>query len=153
VALKEDEMLWYLTLDMDGVPASEREDAKAEVLDYIKEAMLADFGSGVSPVTGRAFRKLSPGYAEEKAKISGSVIPNMELHGNLLSALEAQSERGNTISVGWTDPEEAAKAHGHTTGADGRLPVRKLLPAPGETMSRSIMQGIESILDRYRGES
>ena len=144
-----------LDLDLDGIPASLREDAKAEVMDFLKEQMLADLGEAVSPVTGRAFRKLSKDYAEYKAGESSSVMPNMELTGAMLDALEVVDKGGSKIEVGWFEEEQAAKAHGHNTGHDGQkgYPVRKLIPEPKEDFRGGILKEINSILNGYREDA
>ena len=138
-----------LDLDLDGIPASLREDAKAEVMDFLKEQMLADLGEAVSPVTGRAFRKLSKDYAEYKAGESSSVIPNMELTGAMLDALEVVDKGGSKIEVGWFEEDEAVKAFNHTTG--DTVPKRPLIPAPDDNFRGGIMKEIGAILDGYRG--
>lgn len=142
-----------LDLDLDGIPRDMREEAKAEVMDFLKEQMLADFGEATSPVTGRAFKKLSKAYAEYKAGESSSVMPNMELTGEMLDALEVVDKGGSKLEVGWWDEEQAVKAHGHTTGHDGdpNYPVRKLIPTPDEDFRSGIMREIDAILEGYRG--
>lgn len=51
---------------------------------------------------------------------------NMKLTGSMLASLDLIDEQGSKITIG-IDNEEAPKAHGHMTGADGRLPVRPFL--------------------------
>jgi len=138
-----------LDLDLDGIPRDLREEAKAEVMDFIKEQMLADFGEATSPVTGRAFKKLSKAYAEYKAGESSSVTPNMELTGEMLDALEVVDKGGSKLEVGWWDEEQAVKAFNHTTG--DTLPKRPLIPTPDEDFRGGIMREIDAILEGYRG--
>ena len=139
-----------LELDLEGIPQDMREDAKAEVMDFLREQMLADLGEATSPVTGRAFRKLSKDYAEYKAGESSSVIPNMELTGSMLDALGVLDKGGSKIEIGWFDPDEAVKAFNHTVG--DTVPKRPLIPAPDDDFRPGIMKEIQAILDGYRGE-
>lgn len=139
-----------LDLDLDGIPKDMREDAKAEVMDFLKEQMLADLGEATSPVTGRAFKKLSKAYAEYKAGESSSVIPNMELTGEMLDALEIVDKGGSKVEIGWFEDDQAVKAYNHTVG--DTLPKRPLIPAPNEDFRSGIMKEIGAILEGYRGE-
>jgi hypothetical protein len=150
VALTQDEMLKHLTLDLDGIPKAKWDEVKDEVASYIKEQMLVDFSDAISPVTGRKFKALSKDYKEYKSTQSSSVIPNMELGGDMLDALDAVSGKGSRVTVGWTDPVESAKAFNHTTG--DTLPKRPLLPGPKENFRSEIMDGIAAILDEYRAD-
>lgn len=148
MALTQDEMLKYITLDLDGIPKSKWDDVKDEVASYIKEQMLVDFSESISPVTGKRFKPLSPDYKKEKAEVSPDAVPNMELGGSMLDALEAVAGKGARIEVGWTDPDQAVKAYNHTVG--DTLPKRPLLPGPRENFRSEIMEGIAAILDEYR---
>jgi phage gpG-like protein len=51
---------------------------------------------------------------------------NMKLTGSMLSSIDLIGEEGSKIVIG-IDNEEAPKAHGHMTGANGNLPVRPFL--------------------------
>ncbi len=75
--------------------------------------------------------KLKSPYSKEYAdsldfkafgKSRGKV--NMTLTGDMLGLMDVVKIEGNTIKIGWADTSESAKAHGHSTGAKGRLPVR-----------------------------
>lgn len=140
-----------LSLDLDGIPKDEREAAKAEVMDFLKEQMLLDIGEAKSPVTGRAFKKLSKDYAEYKEGESSSPIANMELTGDMLDALLVVDKGGSKIEVGWFDGIETAKAYNHTVG--DTLPMRPLIPQPSENFHSGIMSEIENILEGYRVKS
>jgi len=139
-----------LSLDLEGIPQDMREDAKAEVMDFVREQMLADLGEATSPVTGRAFKQLSKAYKEFKAGESSSVIANMELSGDMLDALEVEDKGGSKIEIGSFDEDQAVKAYNHTTG--DTLPKRPLIPAPADNFRGGIMKEISAILDGYRGE-
>jgi hypothetical protein len=137
-----------LSLDLSDIPADQQEDAKAEVMDFLKEQMLSDIGEAKSPVTGRAFRKLSKDYAEYKEGESSSVIPNMELTGEMLDALEVEDRGGSKIEIGWFEEDQAAKAFNHTTG--DTVPKRPLIPTPSQEFRPGILEEIENILGEYR---
>lgn len=139
-----------LDLDLDGIPRDKREAAKAEVMDYIKEQVIADIGEATSPVTGAKFKKLSKEYAEEKSEVSSNVIPNMELTGAMMDALDVVDKGGSKIEIGWFDEEQAVKAFNHTTG--DTVAKRPLLPSPKDDFRGGIMSEIASILDGYRDE-
>lgn len=152
MAVNLSEVVWNYRLDLGGIPSEDREAAKAEVLDYLKDKVLDYLAQGKSPVTGGKFKPLSKEYKDEKSKISGSTLPNMELNGNLLAALETWDKGGDRIAIGWTDEDEVPKAFNHTTG--DTLPERPLIPRPGDEFASEIMRGIEGILDEHRtGES
>jgi phage gpG-like protein len=52
---------------------------------------------------------------------------NMTLTGDMLASMDVISTDGSTLVIGFSDSEQAAKAHGHMTGANGsgRLPKRE----------------------------
>lgn len=137
-----------LSLDLTGIPLKARADAKAEVLQYLEEQMLADFAKAKSPVTGQKFVPLSAAYKDVKKGQSSSVIANMELTGALLDSLKGIDKPGNKIEIGWFDSDQAVKAFNHTTG--DTVPERPLIPAPREDFRSGIMSEIEKILDEYR---
>lgn len=146
--INKSEVYKILELDMDGIPAADRERAKQDVADFVKEQMLADLGRGKSPVTGDAFKPLSEAYKQVKKEFSSQLIPNMELHGDLLDALTAETRTGSSIEIGWFDKDQAVKAFNHTTG--DTVPKRPLIPGPREDFRPEIMDGISSILEGYR---
>lgn len=50
---------------------------------------------------------------------------NLTLTGDMLGLIDIKEIKGNTIKIGWNDPEQNAKAHGHMTGKDGKVPKMK----------------------------
>jgi hypothetical protein len=81
---------------------------------------------------GNAFAPYSEEYIESKefaiARKSPSQV-NLRLTNEMLTDLQVidvDPARG-TITVGITDATSQAKAHGHITGAAGRLPVRDFM--------------------------
>ncbi len=145
--ISKDEVTKILELDLTGIPRSDRAKAKQDVLDFIKEQVLADIAEARSPVTGKAFRALSKDYKQLKQTESGAPIANMELTGAMLDAFDGRM-KGNTVEVGWWIPEQAVKAYNHTTG--DTVPQRQLLPGPDDDFRPAIMREVNNILDEYR---
>lgn len=133
---------------MEGIPRSKRDDAKEEVLNFIKEQMLADLSESVSPVTGDEFAPLSKKYAEFKKMQSSAVKPNMELTGALLDSLQFEDKGGDKVEIGWFDEDQAVKAYNHTVG--DTVPKRPLIPGPREDFREGIMDEVEKILNEFR---
>ena len=88
--------------------------------------------------------KLKAPYSKEYAdsldfkaagKSRGKV--NMTLTGDMLGLMDVTKIEGNSITIGWNDTEESAKAHGHSTGG-GNLPRR-----PFFGVSKSELQEIK----------
>lgn len=73
-------------------------------------------------------QRYSDSYAESdefkaRGKSKGNV--NMKLTGDMLSALEVLETSGNSIKLGFDDPEEREKAGGHNRGDNKVLPLRQ----------------------------
>ena len=136
-------------------PISKKDRTKAlkEIADYVKDEILQYVGEGNSPVAGvGSFKGLSPEYKKIKKEISGSVIPNMELYGDMLDALEARVV-GNKIKVGWFGGEQAAKADGHNNfSGDSTLPTRQSIPKPDQSFKRDIVKGMKDIAKEFLDE-
>lgn len=98
-----------------------RREAAEEIGQYLIDNILDKVGSGVSPVTGKPFQKLTPAYKKQKAKISGSSKANLELFGDMLDALEyTYDDVKGEIEVGIFDSSgQADKAYGHNSGFKG----------------------------------
>jgi len=50
---------------------------------------------------------------------------NLTLSGDMLGQIDITKIKGSTITIGWDDAEENGKAHGHSTGKDGKVPKMK----------------------------
>lgn len=71
---------------------------------------------------GKRFKNYSKEYAESlefAAYGKSKNDPNLEQTGDMLGLLDIIEEKKNKIIIGWTDDEQAAKAHGHVTGNVG----------------------------------
>ena len=106
--------------------------------------------------TGSKFRKYSKSYSEtDEFKAAGKSrnSPNLALSGDMLGLVGVVDETSNTVTLGWEDDEEAAKAHGHITGGGngGSLPVRDffgLNNADIESVKRDFSTEINEIKNR-----
>lgn len=111
-----------LTIDLvemfgQRVPDSEafRQGVGQAIIDKIRERTAEKIDR-----SGKRFRNYSKRYAEsEDFKIHGKskTDPNLKLTGDMLAFIDVISTSRNTITLGWDDNDEAAKAHGHITGA------------------------------------
>lgn len=140
-------------VNLDRIPSSIRGEVLNEIGNYIITSILDDVGGGLSPVTGKRFKSLDQEYADEEK--GGDKLPNLELEGDMLGALNYRID-GNEIIYGITDEDQAAKAYGHNTGMKGhkflenKVPVRKFIPNPDEQLRLEIRNGINNLLDGYR---
>jgi uncharacterized protein YgfB (UPF0149 family) len=132
---------------------SSTREALEEIAEFVKTEIIIHAGEGRSPVSGGAWkRSLSPEYRKLKEKISGVSFANMELHGDLLDALEARVV-GNRIQVGWFSGLEAQKADGHNNfSGKSQLPLRQTIPKEGETFRRDIISGMKQIAEAFMEE-
>lgn len=141
------------------LPASKKEEAKAEIADFVKEQVLSKIGEGESPVQGGPWKKkLSKEYKSVKSEQSSSGFANLELTGDLLDSLEVVTKRGGTLSLE-VKGSEAGKADGNNRGTYGQSDrtdnskARRFIPIGRETLSKDIWDGIEQILKSYEDEN
>jgi hypothetical protein len=128
----------------------DRAQALADIAEYVRDEILQYVGEGKSPVSGGAWKRgLSPEYKKVKEELSGVSFANMELHGDMLDALEARVV-GNKIRVGWFGGPEAAKADGHNNfSGESTLPTRQSIPKPDESFKRPIITGMKAIAKEF----
>jgi hypothetical protein len=107
-----------------GVDVSDNEALKLAMAEALLTKMLDKTAEGKSR-TGKGFRKYSKAYMKsDEFKAAGKTAKvNMKLSGDMLGLIDVTSETKNTVTLGWSEGDEGAKAHGHITGG-GRLPVR-----------------------------
>lgn len=77
--------------------------------------------------TGKGFKKYSKSYQKsDDFKAFGKTGKvNLTLSGDMLGLIDVTADTSNTVTLGWDESDEAAKAHGHITGNPAtRLPVR-----------------------------
>jgi phage gpG-like protein len=77
---------------------------------------------------GRPFRGYSDTYKESldfkaAGKSEGDV--NLKLTGDMMGLMTVIDEGKNSVTIGWNDSEDAAKAHGHIDGLFGKKSLRR----------------------------
>lgn len=131
----------------------EKKDLLSEVGDYLTTAVLDMVGDGSSPVSGFGdFASLSDDYAKKK----GTDLANLELEGDMLSALTFEVETANnSVKIGIFDEDEAIKLYGHNTGfkghpwLEGKAPQRKVIPDVKESFKPELMDGVATIIEEF----
>jgi len=119
---------------------------KEMIANYVKEQVLEDISQQKSSVSGNTWQGLSPEYAAFKANISGEVIANLELYGNMLDSFGYKINEDN-IEIGiFGDELQQAKAENHNYGVT--LPRRQFIPDQrnGETFRPEINNEVESMI-------
>lgn len=135
-----------------GIPApkGKKIEAKAAISEFILEEVLNYVGQGRSPVSGGKWKRgLSPEYKKQKAKYSSALFANMELHGDMLDALEVVQNPKGKLELR-VKGREADKADGHNnhTGRSS-LPPREFIPKEGQTFKKPILDGIKRIAQEF----
>jgi hypothetical protein len=77
---------------------------------------------------GRNFKPYSKDYIESiefKAFGKSPKDVNLTASGDMLGLMDIVGFDGRVLEIGWNDPEQAAKAHGHITGKNGEVPKMK----------------------------
>lgn len=134
-------------IDRDKIPKRVQNAILSDVADYVLESTLSDVGGQKSPVTGRAFPKLSKDYLSQKKKEGGTGIANLELHGDMLDSLFVKKS-GDQLRMS-VSASQQAKADGHNNfSGESLIPQRKFIPNAdeGETFRPEIRKGIRSII-------
>lgn len=140
----------FLLVEAEPLSRDVKKAALSDIADFVLESVLSNVGSQKSPVQGHgSFPKLSKSYKSIKDDEGGTPIPNLELTGAMLSALEVK-RKGDTLVLQIAG-REAAKADGHNNhSGDSTLPLRRFIPTETETFKRDILSGISRIIESYR---
>lgn len=95
-----------------------------------------------------AFASYSKEYKESNDFILAGKTSNVNLRlsNDMLSDLSILEVKKGEIVIGFPDSAQRAKAHGHITGADGRLPVRDFLGI-SDAEKASIMRKLPPPID------
>lgn len=134
-----------INLEIDHLPADLQEQVKERVGEFLVEQTLLAVGGSKSPVASESFPALSPHYKAVKEAEGGTPVPNLELHGNMLSALDFH-KTAEGIEIG-VFGKEAPKADGHNNfSGDSSLPQRRFLPDVGQEYRPSIQNEIDKII-------
>lgn len=134
--------------ELKGLSKSE----KSEVLDMIGELLVEQIldyvTSEKSPVTGRDFKALSREYAIRKKEEVGNTRANLDLEGDLLSAVDFKI-KGEKIELG-VFGSQAPKADGHNNlSGKSKLPTRRFIPGEGQTFTPEIRELVRETVESY----
>ena len=139
--------------------ASDKRAAKEEIKGYIVDTILDYVSQAKSPVSGGKWKQtLSKEYAKQKAKISGSSKPNMELYGDMLDDLDAEIT-GSMLKVGFgkeASETSKLKAENHNKftkrARKTKTPERNFIPRKDQKFKRDILNDIKAIIRGYQDE-
>jgi hypothetical protein len=120
-----------------------------DVGDFLVETVLKDVSNTNSPVKGHGkFKRLSKDYKAFKKSQGAGTKPNLELEGDMLEALK-YTTKGDKIQIG-IKGKQGDKADGHNNhSGESELPLRRFIPAEGETFKRGIIKGVKDIIKAY----
>lgn len=138
-------------VNLKGKPAL-REALGQALIDKIQERT-----QGGKSRLNKPFRGYSKSYKEsDDFKASGkSGKVNLTLSGDMLGLMDITEQTQNTITIGWDDEDEAAKAHGHITGDIKGPKVKRDFFGVSQADIRAVKQEFESEfrdIERSRGE-
>ena len=138
-----------------------RNDALEEIGEYLLQEILTSVGEGKTPVNkGRYKKSLSKDYKNIKKQVSSSSIANMELHGDMLDALDFKIDVGKmNVEIGFLaggDQKQIDKADNHNKfsakAKKTKLPARQFIPRSNERFKKKIMKEVESIARDYASQ-
>lgn len=127
---------------------------KDDIGELLVEQILESLADVKSPVQGGDYKRtLSELYGAKKKKETGSDKANLDLHGDLINAIDYRV-KGNTIQVGVFDSDNAGKADGHNNFSGlSKLPTRQFLPKDGQTFRKDIVDLVNETVDNYRADT
>lgn len=115
------------------------------------EQILLSVAARKSPVTGDSFDPLSKEYKAKKTGEGLAGVPNLELSGDMLDALDFRVT-SDGIEIG-VFGEDAPKADGHNNlSGKSLLPTRRFIPEEGESFTSSIEDEVNRIISDAIGE-
>ena len=103
--------------DLEHLTASQRRDFGKAIIREIKKRTAAGIDAD-----GKAFKGYSKDYkdSQEFKAFGKSSGVNLKLSGDMLSSLTVKEVNFGSITIGFDDPEEEAKAHGNISGSYGQ---------------------------------
>ena len=128
-------------------PKGKKREAIDQIGDYIQESILSYVGEENSPVQGHGkFSRLNRDYKAIKVAEGGSPIANLELTGEMLSSMKIiKGPDSITVRI---SGKQGDKADGHNNhSGESTLPLRRFIPAEGETFKRPILEGVKRIIE------
>ena len=143
-----------------NIPTEIKGELRNELLDELSEYLLSEIiinvEAGHSPVKGQGdFKKLNAQYAKQQK--NGDTTSNLDLHGDMLNALTSEAVGRNKIKVE-IKGEQAIKAYAHNTGFKGHKLLgkknlrRAFIPNPNELFDKSIMKGLQELINEKLDE-
>lgn len=112
------------TLGTDNVPESVASGIGQAIIDKIRDRTQDENENK----NGRDFKEYSEEYIEStEFKVFGKSKSDVNLtaSGDMLGLMDIINFDGRVLEIGWSDPDQAAKAHGHITGKNGEVPKMK----------------------------
>jgi hypothetical protein len=105
-----------------GVDVSRRPDLREAMGQAIIDRIQDRSQKNSTDRNDKGFAKYSKSYkASDAFKAFGKTNKvNMTLRGDMLNLMDLVDEGKNTVTLGWDEDDEAAKAHGHITGNVGK---------------------------------
>lgn len=146
-----------IKLDLDGVPKSDRKEAKRAVGDYLLNELRRYLKDGLSIVEGHGpFKKLNKQYAKDEKQ--GNTTPNLQDRGDYLHAHDFKINGDDSITYGIFKKKELDKADGHNQfsgkaeswAKKSEMPMRRTVPKGNERLDEKVRNGIKGIIDEYR---
>lgn len=114
---------------------------------------------------GKPLKGYSKTYAQTlEAKIAGKSPgepADLTLHGDMLGSLTIIDETSKTITIGFDDSKENAKAYGHISGMEGHPTIKKgkvrdflgLMPSEKKQIARAFADDVEAVSDVKRSKT
>jgi hypothetical protein len=102
-----------------GVDFSDMPELKAAIGQAIIDKIISRTKDGLAIGGNKALKAYAKEYVESlnfKAYGKSKDNVNMTMSGDMLGTLDIIDESSNTISIGWDDEQQAAKAYNHNTG-------------------------------------
>lgn len=135
---------------------------RSEIRDAIAQALMDKIikrTEGAKDINDSPFRGYSKEYKKSldfKAAGKSSKV-NLKLSGDMLGLLDIVETSGNTVTLGWTESDEAAKAHGHITGDKKGPKVKRdffgLSPKDVKQVTDEFQDDIKDLIKAQRSES
>lgn len=112
------------TLGVESVPDSTASAIGQSIIDLIRDRTQNDnVNKNGTDFKGYSSEYVNSNEFEAFGKSESDV--NLTATGDMLGLMDIIDFDGQTLKIGWNDPDQAAKAHGHITGKNGEVPKMK----------------------------
>lgn len=139
---------------LSGLPSSVKEELKSQIAHTIIEEIYDSVESGVSPVSGKAFKRLKKEYA--KAEKGGNRNPDLFLDGDMLASLTFETYRDG-VEIGIFDEGEAQKADNHNKfsakSLNTSVPKRQFIPKGDQVWTKKVMNKVDKTVRDFIKEN